>query len=143
VNNIIEKIGSTVVTLAHRGYDFRVCLLSQIGREYYKAALESEPQGMYPLACLAQYNQLEKQADYVCTLFLTDDIKAVNRIQVQVLKNRLGNTCTTPIDDDANGAYACVGYHELSAMTSTKSTLITDGVRNYEAMNSVQGFSPV
>jgi replicative DNA helicase len=136
VNSIIEKVGSTVVALAHRGYDFRVCLLSQIGREYYKAALESDPQGEYNLACLAQFNQIEKQADYVCALFLTDELKRVKRIQVQVLKNRTGDTCTTPVEEDANGAFACVGINDFSAMTSTKSALMTDGVRSYEEMSS-------
>ena len=114
VNNFIKAMTDVSVSLADRGYDFRVIFLSQIGRDAYKKALRRG--GAYDLTCLAEYNELERSASYIVTNFATDELKAVNELRVQLIKHRLGATVEDPVSIFVDPAYSMVGG--ISAMST-------------------------
>lgn len=107
VDQIIKSMADKSVELDNRGYDFRTVFLSQINREAFKKALRR--QGAYDLTCLAEYNEQERSASYVVSLFSTDELKAVNELRVQLLKHRLGETLEEPTAVPVDPMHAMVG----------------------------------
>lgn len=107
VDRYVKKMTDVAVKLDSRGYDFRICFLSQINREGYRKALRKS--GIYDLTCLAEYNELERSAAYVITLFATDELKAANEARVQLLKCRMGQTIEDPISVFVDPAYCVLG----------------------------------
>lgn len=110
------------VNLDSRGYDFRICFLSQINRDGYRKALRRS--GVYDLTCLAEYNELERSAAYVVTLFSTDELKAVNEVRVQLLKCRMGSTIEEPVSVFVDPAYCVIGGAQAMSSSNVESDLM-------------------
>lgn len=107
VNLMVKKMTDTSESLAGRGYNFRVILLSQINRESFKKA--SRRGGKYDLSCLHQHNELERSASYVVCNFASDELKALNEMRMQLIKNRFGMTMEEPVAVAVDPAYSVVG----------------------------------
>ena len=74
-----------------------VILLSQINRESWKKASKNKDnRGCYDLTCLADANELERGASRVFTTYTSENMKFNKEAQVQLLKNRHGQTMTEP-----------------------------------------------
>ena len=69
-------------------------LLSQINRDNWRRARNNE--GRYDITCLADANELERGSYRVFTTFTTEEMKARKSAQVQILKNRTGQTMYDP-----------------------------------------------
>lgn len=65
-------------------------LLAQINRSNWIKS--SRCNGRYDLTCLADANELERGSYRVLTTYTTEDMKAIKEAQVQILKNRGGQT---------------------------------------------------
>lgn len=76
-------------------------LLSQINRTSYQKASRNE--GRYDLTCLADANELERGAFRVITTYTTEEMKEKKSAQVQILKNRTGQTMYEPATVYADG----------------------------------------
>lgn len=95
VDRFIKETTDEAVRLNSLGYDFRVIFMSQINREAYKKA--SRRGGQYDLTALAEYNELERTASYIVTLYANEELKAVNELRVQLLKHSYGPTIEEPV----------------------------------------------
>ena len=124
VDRFVKKMTDMAVELDLKGYDFRVCFLSQINRDSYKKALRRS--GTYDLTALAEYNELERSGAYIITLFSTDELKSVNEVRIQILKSRLGATLEEPISVFVDPAYAVVGGTQAVSSVDLGSSGITD-----------------
>lgn len=71
-----------------------VILLAQLNRTGWVKA--SRNNGRYDLTALADANELERGSSRIFTTFTTEEMKARNSAQVQILKNRQGQTMTDP-----------------------------------------------
>lgn len=69
-------------------------LLSQINRDNWRRAKNNE--GRYDLTCLADANELERGSFRVFTTYTNEDLKGRKSAQVQILKNRTGQTMYDP-----------------------------------------------
>lgn len=112
-----------------------VILLAQLNRTGWLKA--SRNNGRYDLTALADANELERGSARIFTTFTTEDMKARNTAQVQILKNRAGLTMIEPAtvfvepaayvfcDEDAGKAgFASAG--SVSDMNSAFSGLDND-----------------
>lgn len=124
VDRFVKTMTDVSVELAEADYDFRVIFLSQINRDSYKKALRRG--GQYDLTAMAEYNELERSASYMVTLFSTDELKAVNEVRIQLLKHRLGATLEEPVSVFVDPGYSVIGG--VSAMADFDAT--EDAVSN-------------
>ena len=76
-------------------------LLAQINRTSWQKANKNE--GRYDITCLADANELERGSARVFTTFTSEDLKARKSAQVQILKNRAGETMYEPATVYADG----------------------------------------
>lgn len=67
-----------------------VVLLSQIRRESWRKAATHN--GVYDITCMSDSSELEKSAMRIFTTFTTEEMKQRKVAQVQILKNRTGQT---------------------------------------------------
>lgn len=107
-------------------------LLSQINRTSYQKAVKNE--GKYDLTCLADANELERGAFRVFTTFTTEEMKERKAAQVQILKNRTGQTMYEPsmvyadgemylfCDEDANSEFT-LGTTDTSSLSDAFASL--------------------
>ena len=65
-------------------------LLAQLNREGWKKANRNE--GAYDITALADANELERGSFMVFTIYTNENMKARGSAQVQILKNRSGQT---------------------------------------------------
>ena len=78
-----------------------VILLSQINRDNWRRARNNE--GRYDITCLADANELERGSYRVMTTYTNEDLKGRKSAQVQILKNRTGQTMYDPAVVYADG----------------------------------------
>lgn len=71
-----------------------IIILSQINRGSWQKAARNE--GKYDLTCLADANELERGSFRVFTTYTNEDLKGRKSAQVQILKNRTGQTMYDP-----------------------------------------------
>lgn len=76
-------------------------LLAQVNRTSWQKANRNE--GRYDITCLADANELERGSYRVFTVYTTEDLKARKSAQVQILKNRTGQTMYDPVTVYADG----------------------------------------
>lgn len=76
-------------------------LLSQINRDNWRRARNNN--GQYDITCLADANELERGSYRVFTTYTTEDMKERHAAQVQILKNRTGQTMYEPATVYADG----------------------------------------
>ena len=76
-------------------------LLAQINRSSWQKASRNE--GRYDITCLADANELERGSARVFTTYTSEDLKARKSAQVQILKNRAGQTMYDPVTVYADG----------------------------------------
>lgn len=76
-------------------------LLSQINRDNWRRARNNE--GRYDITCLADANELERGSYRVFTTYTNEDLKGRKSAQVQILKNRTGQTMYDPATVYADG----------------------------------------
>lgn len=76
-------------------------LLAQINRTSWQKANKNE--GRYDITCLADANELERGSARVFTTYTSEDLKARKSAQVQILKNRAGETMYEPATVYADG----------------------------------------
>jgi len=124
VDRFVKIMTDTAVELAEDGYDFRVIFLSQINRDSYKKALRRG--GQYDLTAMAEYNELERSASYMVTLFSTDELKAVNEVRIQLLKHRLGQCLEEPVSVFVDPGYSVVGGVSAMADFEASEEEVTD-----------------
>lgn len=67
-----------------------VILLSQIRRDSWRKAVNHG--GVYDITCMSDSSELEKSSYRIFTTFTTEDLKERKMAQVQILKNRTGQT---------------------------------------------------
>ena len=65
-------------------------LLAQINRGSWQTASKND--GVYNITCLADANELERGSAVVLTTYTSEELKARKTAQVQILKNRTGQT---------------------------------------------------
>ena len=76
-------------------------LLAQINRSSWQKASRND--GRYDITCLADANELERGSARVFTTYTSEDLKARKSAQVQILKNRAGQTMYDPVTVYADG----------------------------------------
>ncbi len=76
-------------------------LLSQINRDNWRRARNND--GKYDITCLADANELERGSYRVFTTYTNEDLKGRKSAQVQILKNRTGQTMYEPAVCYADG----------------------------------------
>ena len=69
-------------------------LLAQAGRTGYKKAAKNK--GRYDLTAIAEINELERSAQIIIPIFMSDEMKLAKEASVQLLKNREGITEEDP-----------------------------------------------
>jgi replicative DNA helicase len=67
-----------------------VILLSQIRRDSWRKAVNHG--GVYDVTCMSDSSELEKSSHRIMTTFTTEELKERKIAQVQILKNRTGQT---------------------------------------------------
>lgn len=108
-----------------------VILLSQINRDNWRRARNNN--GQYDITCLADANELERGSYRVFTTYTTEEMKGRNAAQVQILKNRTGQTMYEPapvyVDGaayvfcDEDGMQSTFGGNQSMAIDSAMSSL--------------------
>ena len=86
---------------------YAVTIVSQTSRGGYERATKHN--GEYLLTGLAESNELERGATFVLALYSSDMLKASGQVQVQILKNRYGETMLEPQTVIARPEYYMVG----------------------------------
>lgn len=76
-------------------------LLAQLNRAGWLKA--SRNGGKYDITALADANELERGSARILTTYTTEDLKARKSAQVQILKNRTGQTMYDPVSVYADG----------------------------------------
>ena len=90
-------------------------LLSQINRDNWRRARNNE--GRYDITCLADANELERGSYRVFTTYTNEEMKGRSAAQVQILKNRTGQTMYEPAPVYADGAAYI--FQDEDGMTQT------------------------
>ena len=98
-NDLIKRFKNLLVT--HRNIKAMLlpCLsitAHQISRHGFDACLKAE--GHYDIAAFTDYSEIEKSADHLFTILMTSDMKNVNKMRLQHLKNRDGAIVHDPVD---------------------------------------------
>lgn len=91
-------------------------LLAQLNREGWKKANRNE--GAYDITALADANELERGSFRVFTIYTNEDMKARGSAQVQILKNRSGQTMYEPAQISVIPAAYVVTDEEIGANSS-------------------------
>ena len=100
-------------------------LLAQINRTSWQRAARNE--GRYDITCLADANELERGSYRVFTTFTDEEKKARKTAQVQILKNRTGQTMYDPCTVYADGeAYVFMDEDSMSQSFSADGTASID-----------------
>lgn len=81
--------------------DLTMILLAQINRTSWQKASRND--GRYDVTCLADANELERGSYRVFTTYTTEEMKQRKAAQVQILKNRTGQTMSEPATVYADG----------------------------------------
>ena len=76
-------------------------LLAQINRTSWQKASKND--GVYDVTCLADANELERGSSLVLTTYTSEELKMKGTAQVQILKNRMGQTMYEPAQVYVNG----------------------------------------
>lgn len=76
-------------------------LLAQINRTSWQKASKND--GVYDVTCLADANELERGSSLVLTTYTSEELKMKGTAQVQILKNRMGQTMYEPSQVYVNG----------------------------------------
>lgn len=105
-------------------------LLAQLNRTGWQKACRNN--GVYALDALADANELERGSARIFTTFTTEDMKARKSAQVQILKNRTGQTLYEPVTVYADGE-AYVFMDEDSSAGSTWGSGSASGTASIEA----------
>jgi hypothetical protein len=105
-------------------------LLAQLNRGGWQKA--SRNNGVYQLDALADANELERGSARIFTTYTTEDMKARKSAQVQILKNRTGQTLYEPVTVYADGE-AYVFMDEDSSAGSTWGSGTASGSASLEA----------
>lgn len=104
-----------------------IILLAQLNRGGWQKAVRNE--GKYDLTALADANELERGSARIFTTYTNEDLKARKSAQVQILKNRAGETMYDPETVYADGeAYV---FCDESGMNSSISSF--DGSASLDA----------
>lgn len=114
-----------------------VVLLSQINRENWRRARNNE--GRYDITCLADANELERGSHRVFTTYTTEDLKARKTAQVQILKNRTGQTMYDPVPVYADGEAYVFLDEETMGQTLGGAMAAADGTSSIEAAFGMMG----
>ncbi len=98
-NDLIKRFKNLLIT--HRDIKGNVAPMlgitaHQISRHGFDACLKAE--GHYDIAAFTDYSEIEKSADHLFTCLMTPDLKNVNKMRLQHLKNRDGAVITEPAD---------------------------------------------
>lgn len=101
-------------------------LLAQINRSSWQKASRND--GRYDITCLADANELERGSARVFTTYTSEDLKARKSAQVQILKNRAGQTMYDPVtvyadgesyvfmsEDNMNGSFSADGLASVES----------------------------
>lgn len=88
LNNAINQLMRHALNF--RGRKTVQILLSQINREGWKRAVKNG--GIYTLTALAEANETERASSVVMAIYADENLKVSNEANVQVLKNRFGQT---------------------------------------------------
>lgn len=91
-------------------------LLAQLNREGWKKANRNE--GAYDITALADANELERGSFRVFTIYTNEDMKARGSAQVQILKNRSGQTMYEPAQISVVPAAYVITDEEIGANSS-------------------------
>ena len=86
---------------------YAVTVVSQTSRNGYDYACKHG--GQYQLTGLAEGNELERGSTFVLTVFLNDSLKASGQLQLQILKNRYGETMLEPQPTTIKPEYYLIG----------------------------------
>lgn len=105
-------------------------LLAQLNRGGWQKAVRNN--GVYQLDALADANELERGSARIFTTYTTEDMKARKSAQVQILKNRTGQTLYEPVTVYADGE-AYVFMDEDSSAGSTWGSGTASGIASLEA----------
>ena len=108
---------------AKNGY--AVTLVSQTSRNGYEYACKHG--GQYLLTGLAEGNELERGATFVLAAFINDGLKASGQLQVQILKNRYGETMLEPQLTNIKPEYYVVGNGYNKTPQQVESVFDTNG----------------
>jgi len=87
LNNIIKRLKNLALTFDN-GRGLMVITPFQTNREGWKDAAKNE--GVYKLSALSNANEAERSADYVITLYMSDENKKNGVIKISCLKHRKG-----------------------------------------------------
>lgn len=87
LNNIIKRLKSLSLTFDN-GRGLIVISPFQVNREGWKDASKND--GVYKLTALSNANEAERSADYVISLFMTDENKKNGVMKITCLKHRKG-----------------------------------------------------
>lgn len=104
-------------------------LLAQLNRTGWQKACRNN--GVYALDALADANELERGSARIFTTFTTEEMKARKSAQVQILKNRTGQTLYDPVTVYADGE-AYVFMDEDSSMGNTWGSGMASGTASME-----------
>jgi len=87
--------------------NYAVTMVSQTSRNGYDYAVKHG--GQYLLTGLAEGNELERGSTFVISVYLSDSLKASGQAQIQILKNRYGETMLEPQTTQIRPEYYLVG----------------------------------
>lgn len=114
-------------------------LLSQINRDNWRRARNNE--GRYDITCLADANELERGSHRVFTTYTTEEMKARKTAQVQILKNRTGQTMYDPVPVYADGEAYVFLDEETMGQTLGGAMAQADGQSAIDAAFGMMGDS--
>lgn len=127
------------------GNGIAFCTPFQINREGFKTALKNE--GRMDLSHLFQYNNAEKEADTVTSVWFGEDERAVHQPRIGFLKNRFGpapyDLCDVLIDEKTRRIYPLV--RNVAGMVQhpvTQVVMGTEGTSNNTPEEDVSDSEP-
>ena len=103
---------------------FAVILVSQTSRGGYEYA--SKHGGQYLLTGLAEGNELERGTTFVVAIYNSEDLKASGQVQIQILKNRYGETMLEPQLVNVRPEYYLIGDGYYSNKTQQIEAVFKD-----------------
>lgn len=115
LNNTIKRLKNLALTFDN-GRGLIVISPFQVNREGWKDAAKNE--GVYKLTALSNANEAERSADYVISLFMSDENKKNNIMKITCLKHRKGGDFPpfeVNIDFNTKRIYALVQKNSTSS----------------------------
>lgn len=97
-NGMIKQLKNSALT--HRNTESRLSPLvlftaAQISRGGFEECIKND--GVYSLAAIGEFSEIEKSSDVVLTSLMTNEMKAAGEIHIQNLKNRDGAVILDPV----------------------------------------------